>query len=523
MKNKIKIIAHRGNGPTSNYSGAPDEYVGDIAPADISDVPEGLAPENSLKAIRKAIDEGADGAEFDVYYAKNGIVVIHDNCLNLNVRGANRKANDLGNVTDKTVEELQQYDVGQGEKIPTLQEILDLVSLENVKRRKLGKEDFILKIEFKDDPNNLMEGVEQTFSLVEQYVNSNKIAESSIFYGSFSHEALYHIDKIGKEYNRKIQILPQLTTDVLFGKENVKMPGWVVDKNQPYSSEAMKKLEELAQNPSVYAFDVGMFDVNDYLVELAQKYGKVISFSSSFRDFTDSSFADRITEVAQKIPVLFLGDEPKELREIIKRSEYKLNYSAEKNRVFEDGRILKSGSKHVKPNSKDTKLGIDKNDRDSDAQLTKSIVHKDYLNNGGQEYLSSVKQAIDSGIKQEQVSNSGKSKQLYFNDRLNQALVGLKFLQHYLPNLFGKKTPEIVEVKPDIKSQSVIENKEIDEKYKYIDTKLDYDFAKEQIEGFVHVYNNASKHFDANNTKNSQHKDKDSKPHYTNIVKGNSR
>ncbi len=42
-----------------------------------------LAPENTLAAFRRAVDDGADGIEFDVRLARDGVaVVFHDPTLN---------------------------------------------------------------------------------------------------------------------------------------------------------------------------------------------------------------------------------------------------------------------------------------------------------------------------------------------------------------------------------------------------------------------------------------------------------
>lgn len=65
-----------------------------------------LAPENTLAAFERAIDDGADGVEFDVRLARDGVpVVIHDSTLK-------RLAWHEGRVADYTSVELQNLDVG---------------------------------------------------------------------------------------------------------------------------------------------------------------------------------------------------------------------------------------------------------------------------------------------------------------------------------------------------------------------------------------------------------------------------
>ena len=77
-------------------------------------------PENSLRAFRRAIALGADMSELDVHMSKDGqIVVIHNDSVQID---GQRKA-----VADLTLEELRQVDIGLGERIPTLQEVISAV------------------------------------------------------------------------------------------------------------------------------------------------------------------------------------------------------------------------------------------------------------------------------------------------------------------------------------------------------------------------------------------------------------
>lgn len=80
----------------------------------------GYAPENTLLSFEKAIPL-CDMVELDVYVCKTGeVIVFHDIYLD-------RCTNGSGYVFDKTFDELRALDAGQGQQIPTLQEVLDLV------------------------------------------------------------------------------------------------------------------------------------------------------------------------------------------------------------------------------------------------------------------------------------------------------------------------------------------------------------------------------------------------------------
>ncbi|MEM2848818.1 MAG: glycerophosphodiester phosphodiesterase family protein [Candidatus Bathyarchaeia archaeon] len=78
-------------------------------------------PENTIRAIEKAIDMDADAVEVDVRLSKDHVpVVIHDETLN-------RTTNGSGRVDSYTSEQLKNFDAGKGEKIPLLSEVLDVV------------------------------------------------------------------------------------------------------------------------------------------------------------------------------------------------------------------------------------------------------------------------------------------------------------------------------------------------------------------------------------------------------------
>jgi glycerophosphoryl diester phosphodiesterase len=78
-------------------------------------------PENTLRAFQRAIELGADMSELDLHLSKDGaLMVIHDYTDGSTTDGH-------GDVKDLTVEEIKQFDAGQGERVPILQEVIDLV------------------------------------------------------------------------------------------------------------------------------------------------------------------------------------------------------------------------------------------------------------------------------------------------------------------------------------------------------------------------------------------------------------
>ncbi len=102
-------------------------------------------PENTMASFKGALDIGAEMIELDVALSKDrALVIIHDDTLE-------RTTNGKGNVCDYTLKELRNLDAGSwfdgkfaGEKIPTLEEVLDLVknrALLNIEIKEIFYED----------------------------------------------------------------------------------------------------------------------------------------------------------------------------------------------------------------------------------------------------------------------------------------------------------------------------------------------------------------------------------------------
>src|SRR5574340_26448 len=86
------------------------------------------APENTLSAFGKALEQGADGIELDAKLSADGqVVVIHDQTVD-------RTTSGQGRVNQLSLEQLRRFDAGSwmgptfaGERIPTLEEVFELV------------------------------------------------------------------------------------------------------------------------------------------------------------------------------------------------------------------------------------------------------------------------------------------------------------------------------------------------------------------------------------------------------------
>jgi glycerophosphoryl diester phosphodiesterase len=79
------------------------------------------APENTLLAIKKALEQEVDGIEIDVHQVEQELVVIHD-------RWVHRTTNGNGQLAKYTMAQIATLDAGQGEKVPTLWEVMVLIA-----------------------------------------------------------------------------------------------------------------------------------------------------------------------------------------------------------------------------------------------------------------------------------------------------------------------------------------------------------------------------------------------------------
>ncbi len=80
------------------------------------------APENTLAAFRLAMARGADGVELDVWRCASGeVVVFHD-------EDARRVAGSPLRLPAASWAELRRLDLGRGERIPLLEEVLEALS-----------------------------------------------------------------------------------------------------------------------------------------------------------------------------------------------------------------------------------------------------------------------------------------------------------------------------------------------------------------------------------------------------------
>jgi glycerophosphoryl diester phosphodiesterase len=137
----------------------------------------GTTPENTLLGIRHALDLGVDGIELDVQLTKDGkVVVIHDEKIDRTTDGS-------GYIKDYNLHELKQFsagikfshlelfdkDVWGKERIPTLEEVLELIVPYQIE----------LNIELKTDIFPYKGIEEKVLSIVNHFDYADKVIYSS--------------------------------------------------------------------------------------------------------------------------------------------------------------------------------------------------------------------------------------------------------------------------------------------------------------------------------------------------------
>ena len=113
----------------------------------------GHAPENTLAAIWKARSFHADLIELDLRETNDGhLVLLHDDTID-------RTTNKTGPVAGMSLEQVQRLDAGNGQRIPTLEEALEIAAgriglILELKVEGIGKEAcaIVKRKEFRDPP-----------------------------------------------------------------------------------------------------------------------------------------------------------------------------------------------------------------------------------------------------------------------------------------------------------------------------------------------------------------------------------
>ena len=141
----------------------------------------GHAPENTLAAIQKGIALGVDLVEIDVRRTADGVlVVLHDETVN-------RTSDGKGRVDRLSLQDVKKFNAGNGEQIPTLEEVLSITA---------GRAGLMLELKIKGVAQQAVEAVRGAGF------------RDPVIYASFLHDELTHVRAVD----------PGASLMVLFGR-----------------------------------------------------------------------------------------------------------------------------------------------------------------------------------------------------------------------------------------------------------------------------------------------------------------
>lgn len=186
----------------------------------------GLKPENTMSSFLRAVDEGCDMVELDVHLSRDGYVVImHDDTVD-------RTTDGVGRISDLDLKELRSLDAGDGERIPTLSEVFELL-----------RNRCLLNIELKGEGTAI-----PVSGMLEEEINSGRWSGENILISSFSPVSL-------KEF---MDARTDVKTAIL------------IDGNPGGAEEFAKQIGSVAVNPNY------MFLEPDF-IDMCRKLGLMVN------------------------------------------------------------------------------------------------------------------------------------------------------------------------------------------------------------------------------------------------------
>ncbi|MGB2691702.1 MAG: glycerophosphodiester phosphodiesterase family protein [Thermodesulfobacteriota bacterium] len=116
-------------------------------------------PENTLRSFERAIELRADMIELDVRQSIDGhLVVMHDDTVD-------RTTDSAGLVSLKTLSELKELNAGKGERIPTLNQVVELAR---------GRAKFVIELKENGVEDKVVELISKNDLLDEVFIVSFK-------------------------------------------------------------------------------------------------------------------------------------------------------------------------------------------------------------------------------------------------------------------------------------------------------------------------------------------------------------
>lgn len=222
----------------------------------------GYAPENTISSFNKAVEMGSKAIEFDVQMTKDEeIVVIHDYTVN-------RTTGGNGYVKNSMLDDLKKLDAGawfdnsfKGEKIPTLQEVLETLP-----------EDIFLNIEIKQMAFDYRNIEKKVLSLLQKY---NRVEKALI--SSFNHNCLKKMKKLDKDIRTALLISSNLLNPCEYVEAN-HLDLYSINQSKAFISE------ELVCSAKENGYKVYCYTVND---SETARFCEAIGIDAIFTNYPD--------------------------------------------------------------------------------------------------------------------------------------------------------------------------------------------------------------------------------------------
>ena len=137
----------------------------------------GIKPENTLSAISAALAAEVDGIEIDIHEVDGKLFVIHDRWLHRTTSGE-------GQIYQHNYQHIRSLDAGDGEIIPTLDEVLNLIDGQCT-----------INIELKGVKN-----IELLFNDIDTAIANTKLQAEQVLISSFNHHILNAVHQQRPEF-----------------------------------------------------------------------------------------------------------------------------------------------------------------------------------------------------------------------------------------------------------------------------------------------------------------------------------
>jgi glycerophosphoryl diester phosphodiesterase len=324
-------IAHRGVGRT-NLNASVEHQKIEI---------EQLPAENTERAFRYALDGDiangrppADGIETDFVLTKDGVAVVcHNQELHKNVWGENREqdTNNLGNISDYTFAELQQFQFGPNpdDKLMSATQFFELIGEYNVNYETEHGRKLQLILEVKD-PNVVNALVESVYDAIDD----GHISKDSIAFFSTKQNALKEIRSIDAE----LHVGYALITNFLYENDRIEVvekgdyldyPEWRVsdaEREKGYREDALDDLKQLKEEIGPFFLVPLIHDVTDEMVDWSKELN-----APMFIGFWKEPPPEQNIEQVEKVAELYKNGIP-----VLPGSDYAGTFTAKLKEVMQN-------------------------------------------------------------------------------------------------------------------------------------------------------------------------------------------